>query len=82
MTSTTRQVVLCVSPILYGRMEARAAAERFDLHAWVLHAVIGELLRPEAALVSERQARAFLAELPLALWPVSATERNPHAPHS
>jgi len=80
MTSNTRQVVLRVSPILYGRMEARAEADRFDLHEWVLHTVIGELLRPEAELVSERQTRAILAAMSPLRTP--AIERKDHAPHS
>ena len=60
----TRQIVLHVSPELYGRTQARADADRFDLHEWVLRTVIGELLRPETELADERRTRAAIAALP------------------
>jgi len=81
MPSNTCQVLLHVSPELYGRMTTRAAADRFDLHAWVLRAVIGELLRPETEVASERRTRAALAAMP---FPPSARpthERKSHASH-
>ena len=74
-----RPIVLHVSPHLFGQIEARAAADRFDLHEWVLRAVISELLRLQAELVSERQTRAVLAAMPPLRTP--ATERKDHAPH-
>ncbi len=55
--TNTPQIVLHVSPDLFRRMEARAAADRFNLHDWVLRTVIGELLRPEAELAADRRAR-------------------------
>jgi len=62
--SGTRPVALHVSLELYGRMETCATAARFDLHEWLLRAVVSELLRPEAELVAERRARAAIAALP------------------
>lgn len=73
-----RQVVLCVSPELYARMESRARADRFDLEEWVLRAVIGELLHPEPDLAARRRIRDVLVSLTAR----PATERNfVHAPH-
>ena len=82
MTSNTCQVLLHVSPELYGRMAARAAVERFDLHDWVLHTVIGELLRPESELATNRRARTILAAMPSPTFIRPAIERKPHVPHS
>ena len=81
MTSNTCQVVLHVSPELFGRMEARAAADRFDLHAWVLRAVIGELLRPENEVVTERRTRAAIAAMSFSPSARPTTERKSHASH-
>lgn len=76
----TRQVILHVSPVLYGRMELRANQQRHDLHEWLLRAVIGELLRLENEdTCRTHEARAARSSLPMAH---PATERNPHAPHS
>ncbi|MEO5367883.1 MAG: hypothetical protein H7831_16285 [Magnetococcus sp. WYHC-3] len=75
----TRQIVLHISPELIGRMEARAAAEQFDMHEWLLRTVIGELLRPESELITERRARTDIAAL---VFDRPTTERKPHAPHS
>lgn len=77
-----RQVVLCVSPELYGRMETRAVAERFDLHEWVLRTVIGELLKPEAERATELLARETISAMTFPPAPRPATERNRvHVPH-
>ena len=78
----TPQVVLQVSPDLYQRMEARAVADRFDLHEWILRTVISELLRPETELAAERHARAAIAALPFPPLRTTPTEREIHAPHS
>jgi len=79
----TRQIVLKVSPVLYGRMELRARQQHYDMHEWVLRAVIGELLQLQNEEARRAQeALAAPSALPFALWPVSATERNPHASHS
>ena len=50
----TRQIVLNVSPELYGRVKARAAGEKSETCEWVLRTVIGALLKPESA--AERRA--------------------------
>jgi len=78
----TPQVVLQVSPDLYQRMEARAVADRFDLHEWLLRAVISELMRPEEEVATERHARAAIAALPFPPLRTTPTEREIHAPHS
>ena len=78
----TRPITLHASPELYGRMEARAAADRFDLNEWLLRAVISELMRPEAELAAERHARAAIAALPFPPLRTTPTEREIHAPHS
>ena len=67
----SRRIVLNISPELYGRVETRAAADRFDTEEWVLRTVIGELLRPAAEVAAERRAREALARL------APATERKP-----
>lgn len=75
----TRQVILHVSPVLYGRMELRANQQRHDLHEWLLRAVIGELLRLENEdTCRAHEARAARSSLPKAH---STIERKPHAPH-
>jgi len=80
MTGTC-PILLHISPELFGRMAARAAADRFDLHEWVLHTVIGELLRPEAELAANRRARAVIAAMPHRSSVRLTTERKTHAPH-
>jgi hypothetical protein len=57
----TRRIVLDVSPELFGRMQARAAGERYDTDEWILRTVIGALLKPESA--AERRAREALLAL-------------------
>lgn len=66
-----RRIVLEISPELYGRVETRAAADRFDTAEWVLRTVIGELLRPASEVAAERRAREALTTL------APATERKP-----
>jgi len=75
------KIVFGVSPELYGRIEARAAADQFDLHEWLLDTVIGELMRPEAELVRKREIRAIHAAM-MAKLRAPATERKPDAPHT
>ena len=79
-------IPLEVSPELLERMKARATADKFDLHEWLLRTVIVELLRPEAELVAARRARASVAALqpPPSLHTTTqpGTERTPHAAHS
>ena len=77
----TRPVLLHVSPHLFGQMEARAAADRFNLHEWVLRAVISELLRPEAELAVERRARTAIASMPCSASARPTHERKSHASH-
>ena len=43
----TCQVVLRISPILYGRMELRAKQQRHKLHEWALRVLLAELVRLE-----------------------------------
>ena len=78
-------IPLEVSPELLERMKARATADKFDLHEWLLRTVIVELLRPEAELVAARRARACMAATMARPFPPpsvqSTTERKPHAPH-
>ena len=57
----TRQIVLSVSPELFGRIEARVAEEKSEnVKAWVVATVIGALLPPqptaEASLRDELRA--------------------------
>ncbi len=78
--TNTRQVVLRVSPVLYGRMELRAREQRHDMHEWVLRAVIGELLRLEND--EPRHAQEALAALASASISRPTNERKPHAAHS
>ena len=77
--TNTPQVILHVSSELFGRMEARAVADRFDLHEWVLRAVINELLRSETEITTERRARAAIAVLS---FPPSARPTNERKPHA
>ena len=80
MTSSTRQVVLRISPILYGRMEARANQQQYDMHEWVLRAVIGELMQLQER--DDRRAREALAASASQPATESAAERKPNAAHS
>ena len=75
----TRQVILHVRPVLYGRMDLRAREKQYDLHEWVLRAVIGELIR----LQNEDDRRAHEALAAQSALPVArpTNERNTHAPH-
>ena len=75
------KIVFEVSPELYGRIEARATADQFTLHEWLLDTVVGELMRPEADLIRKREIRAIHAAM-MATLRTPATERKPDAPHT
>ena len=76
----TRQIVLNVSPVLYGRMELRARENQHDMHEWVLRAVIDELIRRQ----NEDECRAQETLVAQSSLPVAqlTNERETHAPHS
>jgi len=64
----TCQIVLRVSPELFGRIEARAAEEKSEnVKAWVVATVIGALLppRPEAEtrILDELRATKIVREI-------------------
>jgi len=75
------KIVFEVSPELFGRMEARATADQFSLHEWLLDTVIGELMRPETELVRKREIRAIHAAMLAKSLRTPAAERKPDAPH-
>jgi len=71
-----------VSPELLGRMKARAVADHYDLHEFLLRTVIKELLRPEGEVLAERSARAVFAALqPHPSLHKPTAERKLHAAH-
>jgi len=76
----TRQIVLTVSPVLYGRIELRANEQRHDLHEWVLRAVIGELINRQNE--DERCAHEALAAQSISPVARLPNERKPYVPHS
>lgn len=74
------RVILHVSPILYGRMQLRAAEQQHGVDEWVLRTVIGELLRLENEEVQCAHEVLAARSLPPVVPP--ANERNArHAAH-
>lgn len=75
----TRRIVLMVSPELFGRIEARAAAEnREDVKDWLLTTVVGALLPPRP--VEERRVLDELRALRIAREIMDGG--TPHAAHT
>ena len=54
---TTRRIVLTLSPDLYARLEAHAAAGNLDAREWALRALLAALTRPESKAARERRSR-------------------------
>ena len=77
-----RRIVLTMSPQLYGRIEARAAAGRLDAREWALRAVLAALTRPESKRARERRSREAGFALLSLLSGRPAGERGSDAAHS
>jgi len=55
--TTSRRIVLTLSPELYGRLEARAAEGRLDGREWAQRVLLAALSAPESKAARERRSR-------------------------